>query len=51
MDVKVGSMFKDPQNLLFQIKKRKKDICIWGILISIVILVFFLISSKDFFLC
>ena len=48
MDVKVGSMFKDPQNLLFQIKKRKKDICIWGILISIVILVFFLISSKDF---
>ena len=48
MDVKVGSMFKDPQNLLFQNKKRKKDICIWGILISIVILVFFLISSKDF---
>ena len=48
MDVKIGSIFKEPQNIIYEIKKRKKDIIVWSFLIIIVILVFILISSKDF---
>jgi len=48
MEVKLGSLFKEPQNIIYEIKKRKKDIIVWSFLIIIVILVFILISSKDF---
>ena len=48
MEVKIGSLIKEPQNLIYELKKRKKDIIVWSLLIIIVILVFILISSKDF---
>jgi hypothetical protein len=41
-------MLKNPEILKFELKKRKKDIITWLLLFLTVLIVFILISSKDF---
>ena len=45
---KVKNVIKDPQALMFEAKKRKKDIIFWGSTIIAILLIFLIFSSKDF---
>ena len=45
---KTISTFSDPQVLMFEIRKRKKDVIFWATGIIFALLIFFFISSKDY---
>ena len=45
---KIKEMSKDPRLLMFEIKKRRKDIIFWSTIILVILLIYIFISSKDF---
>ena len=45
---KIKDMSKDPKILMYEIKKRRKDIIFWTTIITIILLIFIFVSSKDF---
>lgn len=45
---KIKETVIDPQTLMFEMKKKKKDLLFWTIGIITTLLIFFFISSKDF---
>ena len=45
---KIKDMSKDSKILMFEIKKRRKDIIFWTSIIVVILLIFIFISSKDF---
>ena len=45
---KIKDMSRNPQILMYEIKKRKKDIYFWTTIIIVIFLIFIFISSKDF---
>ena len=45
---KIKDMSKDSKILMFEIKKRRKDILFWTSIIVVILLIFIFISSKDF---
>jgi len=45
---KIKEVVKDPQALMFEMRKKRKDVIFWAVGILITILVFFFISSKDY---
>ena len=46
---KIKNMTNDPQLLMYEVRKRKKDYIFWGILIFIVLLIFLFIFSKEIY--
>ena len=45
---KLKDMSKDPKILMFELKKRRKDLIFWGSVIVAILFIFIFISSKDF---
>ena len=45
---KIKEMSRDPRLLMFEIKKRRKDIIFWSTIILVILLIYIFISSKDF---
>ena len=45
---KIKEMSKDPKILMYEMKKRRKDILFWSSIIIVITLIFIFISSKDF---
>lgn len=45
---KIKDVLKDPQNLVYQINKNKKDVYFWIGGLSFILLIYLFISSKDF---
>ena len=45
---KVKTVMRDPQTLMFELKKRKKDVIFWGSTITAIVLIFIFLSSKAF---
>ena len=45
---KIKDISKDPKILMYEIKKRRKDIIFWTTIITIILLIFIFVSSKDF---
>ena len=45
---KIKEMSKDPKILMYEMKKRRKDIIFWSSIIIVITLIFIFISSKDF---
>ena len=45
---KIKDMSRDPKILMYEIKKRKRDIIFWTSIIIVIFLIFIFISSKDF---
>ena len=45
---KLKDMTKDPKLLMFEVRKRRKDLIFWSSVIVSVLLIFIFISSKDF---
>ena len=45
---KIKDMSRDPKILMYEIKKRKRDIIFWTSIIIVILLIFIFISSKDF---
>ena len=45
---KIRDMSKDPKILMYEMKKRRKDIIFWSSIIIAILLIFIFISSKDF---
>ena len=45
---KIKDMSRDPKILMFELKKRKKDLIFWSTIIIVILLIFIFISSKDF---
>ena len=46
---KIKNMTNDPQLLMYEVRKRKKDYIFWGISIFIVLLIFLFIFSKEIY--
>lgn len=45
---KIKDMSRDPKILVYEMKKRRKDIIFWTSVIIVILLIFVFISSKDF---
>jgi hypothetical protein len=45
---KLKDMTKDPKILMYEMKKRRKDLIFWGTIILAILFIFIFISSKDF---
>ena len=45
---KIKEISKDPKILMYEMKKRRKDIIFWSSIIIVITLIFIFISSKDF---
>lgn len=45
---KIKDMSKDPKILMYEMKKRRKDLIFWSSIIVAILLIFIFISSKDF---
>ena len=45
---KIRDMSKDPKILMYEMKKRRKDLIFWSSIIVTILLIFIFISSKDF---
>ena len=45
---KIKDMSRDPKILMYEIKKRKRDLIFWTSIIIVIFLIFIFISSKDF---
>ena len=45
---KLKDMSKDPKLLMFEMRKRRKDLIFWGSVIVTVLFIFIFLSSKDF---
>ena len=45
---KIKDMSRDPKILMFELKKRKKDLIFWSTIIIVILLIFIFVSSKDF---
>ena len=45
---KIKDMAKDPKILMYEMKKRRKDLIFWSSIIVAILLIFIFISSKDF---
>ena len=45
---KIKGMSRDPKILVYEMKKRRKDIIFWTSVIIVILLIFVFISSKDF---
>jgi len=45
---KIKDMSKDPKILMYEMKKRRKDLIFWSSIIVVILLIFIFISSKDF---
>ena len=45
---KVKNVINDPQTLMFELKKRRKDVIFWGSTIIAILIIFIFLSSKDF---
>ena len=45
---KIKDMTKDPKILMYEMKKRKKDLIFWSTIIIVILLIFIFVSSKDF---
>lgn len=45
---KLKDVMTDPQSLMFEVRKKRKDLLFWGVGIIATILTYFFISSKDY---
>jgi ER lumen protein retaining receptor len=45
---KVKNIMTDPQSLYFEVRRKRKDIIFWTIVVSLIGFVYFLLSDKDF---
>ena len=45
---KVKDIISDPNNIMFELKKKKKDIIFWFALIIFMIVIYFTLSSGEF---
>ena len=45
---KIKKMTNDPKILMYEVKKRRKDLIFWTSIILIILLIFIFVSSKDF---
>jgi hypothetical protein len=45
---KLKDMSKDPKLLMFEMRKRRKDLIFWSSVIVSILFIFIFLSSKDF---